>query len=73
MADVQLHTKGMPAGWVVSFCTQTLCSPFRYRIHLNARGTGIIEFQAIRTDDSAPKHIHVTITADGAKPVGVHI
>ncbi len=69
--DVQLRADGVPKGWIASFCTKTLCSPFRYTLELDERGSGTVEFQAIRTDDSAPAHVHVTITAGGARPVDV--
>ena len=70
---VDLRADGLPKGWVASFCTSRECSPFEYEMELNARGTGVIEFQAIRTDDAAPKHVRVTIRTNGAKPVGVNI
>lgn len=72
-ARVQLRADGLPAGWVASFCTETLCSPFRYSMELNDRGTGVVEFQAIRTGDAAPKHAQVIITTNGAKPVELHV
>lgn len=70
---VQLRAGGLPKGWVASFCTQTICSPYRYDMELDDRGTGVVEFQAIRTDDAAPHHAHVTITSNGAKPVQLTI
>jgi hypothetical protein len=71
--SVPLLAAGLPSGWVGSFCTSTLCSPFRYTMTLDARGTGWIEFQAIRTEDSAPKHVRLTITTPGAHPINVAI
>jgi hypothetical protein len=65
-SSVDLRASGLPSGWVASFCTATLCSPFRYTMHLNARGAGTIEFQAIRTDDRAPGRARVTVSAPGA-------
>lgn len=65
-SSVDLRATGLPAGWVASFCTPTLCSPFRYTMHLDARGEGTIEFQAIRTDDAAPRRVRVTVSAPGA-------
>lgn len=62
---VDLRAEGLPEGWVASFCTRKICSPFRYTLELNDRGQGEIEFQTIRTDEAAPPHVHVTITADG--------
>lgn len=65
-ASVDLRASGLPSGWVASFCTREICSPFRYTMHLNSGGEGAIEFQAIRTDDSAPRRVRVTISAPGA-------
>lgn len=70
---VELNAQGLPAGWVASFCTKTLCSPYHYRMELNDRGVGVIEFQAIRTDDSAPKHVEVKVTGSGAQPIELKI
>jgi hypothetical protein len=70
---VELRADGLPAGWVASFCTARMCSPFRYGMQLDHRGTGVIEFQAIRTDVSAPRHVRITITANAAQPVVVRI
>jgi hypothetical protein len=70
---LELNAQGLPAGWVASFCTKTLCSPFRYGMELNDRGIGTVEFQAIRTDDSAPRHVQVKVTATGAQPIDVKI
>lgn len=66
---VELNAGGLPAGWVASFCTKTLCSPFRYTMQLDTHGAGTIEFQAIRTADNAPRHIRISITASTAKPI----
>lgn len=70
---VLLHAGGLPSGWVASFCTQDLCSPFSYRMQLDGRGEGQVEFQAVRTGDTAPESARVTITADGAKPISVRV
>lgn len=70
---INLRAAGLPHGWVASFCTETECSPFRYRMELNDRGTGVIEFQAIRTDDAAPAHTRIVISTSGAKPVDINI
>jgi hypothetical protein len=63
---VHLRAEGLPKGWIASFCTEKICSPFSYTLNLNDRGQGDVEFQAIRTDDAAPAHARVTITADGS-------
>lgn len=70
---VTLNAQGLPAGWVASFCTKTLCSPFHYDMELNDRGIGVIEFQAIRTGDSAPQHVEVKVAASGAQPIELKI
>lgn len=70
---VDLHAGGLPSGWVASFCTPTYCSPFEYRVQLDDHGVAVIEFQAIRTDEAAPKHATVTITAPDAKPTELHV
>lgn len=62
---VALQADGLPKGWIASFCTDVACAPFRYTLQLNDRGKGVIEFQALRTDDSAPSHVHLTLSADG--------
>src|SRR5579884_450778 len=58
---VQLHADGLTHGWVASFCTPAFCSPSQYTMTLDSRGTGWIELQAIRTDDSAPKHVRIIV------------
>jgi hypothetical protein len=65
-ALVHLRADGLPRGWVASFCTANSCSPFRYDMHLDERGAGVIEFQAVRTDEDAPRHARVTLVTDGA-------
>jgi hypothetical protein len=64
--SVALRASGLPAGWIASFCTDKFCSPFSYTLQLDSRGRGFIEFQALRTDESAPSHVRVVVSADGA-------
>src|SRR5579862_7094729 len=59
--DVQLRADGVPNGWIASFCTGELCSPMHYSMHLNSRGAGVVEFQAVRLDDGAVKRAHVVV------------
>lgn len=70
---VDLRADGLPNGWVAAFCTGTVCSPFRYSMELNDRGTGVIEFQALRTGEAAPAHVHIKITTSGARPVDLNL
>lgn len=62
---VDLRAEGLPKGWIASFCTDKACAPFRYQLQLNDRGKGVIEFQALRTDDTAPSRVRITLSADG--------
>ena len=62
--NVRLQATGLPSGWIASFCTTKLCSPYRYTLHLDAKGRGVLEFQAIRLDDSAPRRAHLTVIAN---------
>jgi hypothetical protein len=55
-----------PQGWVASFCSERFCAPFSYDVKLDRRGAASLEFQAIRTDEAAPRHIHFTVRADAA-------
>jgi hypothetical protein len=59
-ADLQAR---IAKGWIASFCTPKFCSPMRYSVDLGKRGVAVVEFQAIRLSDDAPKHVRVTITA----------
>ncbi len=71
---VDLRAAGLPNGWIASFCTDKTCAPFHYSLQLDSRGKAVLEFQAIRTDDSAPSHATVTLSADGtaARTLDVH-
>lgn len=65
--SVDLEASGLARGWIASFCTDRICSPFRVTLPLSSSGEGRIEFQVIRDDDSAPRKTHVVVrTADGA-------
>ena len=71
--SVHLRASGLPEGWVASFCTQRICSPFLYTMQLDKRGSGVIEFQAIRTDENATRHVHVVVSAPTARPLRLDI
>lgn len=71
--QVDLRASGLPSGWIASFCTNDLCSPMRYSMQLDGKGAGSIEFQAIRIDESAAKHVSVTVSAAHARPVTVRV
>jgi len=67
--SVHLRAAGLPAGWIAAFCTRDVCSPFQYRMRLDALGGGIVEFQAVRTDDRARRRVRVTIVSGDGPPV----
>ncbi len=71
--QVRLHTASLPHGWIASFCTPAFCSPFAYTVRLNARGSAVIEFQALRTQDSAPRHTRITVFASDAAPLDIRV
>jgi len=71
--SVNLRASGLPEGWVASFCTQRICSPFLYTMQLDNRGSGVIEFQAIRTDENATRQVHVVVSAPTARPLRLDI
>ena len=63
-ATVNLQAKGLARGWIASFCTDRICSPFQVTMPLSSAGDGTIEFQVIRDDDSAPRKTHVVVRSD---------
>jgi peroxiredoxin len=68
-ATVNLATKGLPKGWVASFCTDRICAPFRVQLALPASGVKVIEFQLIPDEPGSPEP-RITIEAtDGASTV----
>lgn len=58
---VALRADGVAKGWVASFCTPRLCSPFRSVVMLDAKGTARLEFSLIRTDPKAVAHTRALI------------
>lgn len=66
-AAVVLRASGAPKGWIASFCTDTVCSPFSWTMQLDGGGAGRVELQLIRTSQTAPHRARITIAAPGAK------
>ncbi|HVA37155.1 MAG TPA: TlpA disulfide reductase family protein [Candidatus Dormibacteraeota bacterium] len=57
----------LPGGWIASFCTGTLCSPFRAQVAIPPSGVASIEFQVLRADAPRPGRATVRLDArDGA-------
>jgi hypothetical protein len=65
-ANVDLATKGLPKGWVASFCTDRLCAPFKVSVVLPVSGVKVIEFQLI-PDVAGSAEPRVTIVATDGK------
>lgn len=64
---VALEATGMPAHWVASFCSDTLCSPKRTQVVIPTSGVKLVEFQLVPPDRSAkPPRVRVT-GKDGAQ------
>jgi peroxiredoxin/Flp pilus assembly protein TadD len=51
--NVALHASGVPKGWIASFCTDRLCSPFKLSVAIPQSGVKIIEFQLVPPDEKA--------------------
>jgi len=72
-ARVNLDATGLPKGWIASFCTPHVCAPFHYALQLDGKGTGTLEFQAVRVDDNAPARARVTVTANNGPSVATTV
>lgn len=49
---VALTAKGLPKGWIGSFCSDRLCSPFASTIVIPPSGIKLVEFQVVPPDDA---------------------
>jgi thiol-disulfide isomerase/thioredoxin/tetratricopeptide (TPR) repeat protein len=61
-SNVQLHALDVPKGWVASFCSDKVCSPFKVAVLVPAAGVKVLEFQLVPPDDKA-KAARVRVTA----------
>jgi peroxiredoxin len=50
---VALRTQGLPKGWIASFCTDRVCSPFKVSVAIPPSGVKIIEFQLVPPGEKA--------------------
>ncbi|MBV9646545.1 MAG: redoxin domain-containing protein [Candidatus Eremiobacteraeota bacterium] len=66
--SIDLHTADVPKGWVASFCTDRVCSPFKVSVALPSSGVKVIEFQLVPPDTktAATPKVRV-IGTDGAQ------
>ncbi|MDE2571680.1 MAG: hypothetical protein KGM44_04040, partial [bacterium] len=70
-STMALRVGALPAGWIASFCTGRLCSPFRAQVSIPQGGVASIEFQVLRNDRPRPDRATVRIEAsDGG--AGTH-
>jgi hypothetical protein len=62
-STVRLVARDVPRGWIASFCTPRVCSPFRVLLPLHA-GTGTIQLSYARTGGVAEalRTPHVTVS-----------
>ena len=67
-STMALHVANtLPEGWIASFCTGQLCSPFRAEVAIPTGGVASIEFQVLRNDQPKPDRATVHLDAlDGA-------
>jgi thiol-disulfide isomerase/thioredoxin/tetratricopeptide (TPR) repeat protein len=50
---VALNATGLPKGWIGSFCSDRLCSPFATTVVIPPSGIKLVEFQVVPPDASA--------------------
>jgi thiol-disulfide isomerase/thioredoxin len=64
---IALTATGLPKGWIGSFCSDRLCSPFATTVVVPASGIKLVEFQVVPPDASR-RTVHVRIhAASGGK------
>jgi thiol-disulfide isomerase/thioredoxin len=62
--SLDLHAMDVPKGWVASFCSDKVCSPFKVAVVVPPAGVKVIEFQLVPPDAKA-KIGKVRVTATG--------
>jgi peroxiredoxin/tetratricopeptide (TPR) repeat protein len=61
--SINLSTADVPKGWVASFCSDRVCSPFKVALLVPADGVKVIEFQLVPPDAKAKSgKVRVTVT-----------
>ena len=53
-SQVRLSARDVPAGWIASFCTPRVCSPFRVTLPVRT-GSASIQISYVRTSGSVPR------------------
>jgi peroxiredoxin len=64
--SVALRTTGVPKGWVASFCSDRVCSPFKVSVVIPQSGVKVIEFQLVPPNATAKVGKVRVIGNDGA-------
>jgi peroxiredoxin len=64
-----LHTSDVPKGWVASFCSDRVCSPFKLSLALPASGVKVIEFQLVPPEAGAKAGKVRVVATDGSGSV----
>jgi len=62
-ARARLEGRTSARGWIVSFCTRKLCTPFGCEAMLSSRGTETLEVQGVRIDARSPRSVRLTVAA----------
>jgi len=64
---VTLSARGLPQGWIGSFCSDKLCSPFRSIVLVPSTGVKIVEFQVVPGDSHVARIVvHIDAASGGS-------
>jgi tetratricopeptide (TPR) repeat protein len=63
---VALAAKGVAKGWIASFCSDRVCSPFKVSVAIPQSGVKIIEFQLVPPDPGAKTGKVRVVGTDGS-------
>jgi len=63
--SVRLSALDVPRGWIASFCTPQVCSPFHVTLPLHG-GTATIQLSYVRSDERAQPLRALHVAARGA-------
>jgi len=65
---IALVASEVPKGWVASFCSDKICSPFHVSVEIPEGGVKIVEFQLVPPAGKAPApKVRITSTGDGTE------
>lgn len=70
-SSVRLYVEHLPEGWVGSFCTARICSPFRVSVAIGRNGVTRTEFQVVPDDARTATTVSLRmVAAVGSKRFG---